>query len=427
MVALFLAIRIVLNPFLIFSSQFFNIIHPLTVKLWEVNLALNILIAPSGFKESLGAEEVANCIATGILKVLPDACIRKAPLVDGGEGFTKALVAATNGTLHSLKVTGPVGEPVNSHFGLLGGKDNKTAVLEMAAAAGLRLVPLDRRNPLTTTTYGVGELIKAALDTGAERILVGCGDSGTNDGGAGMAQALGVKLLDRAGKQLDLGGGELINLDRIDFSERDPRLERVQIDVACNWHNVLCGEKGVARVFGPQKGASKETVEQLALALDHYAEIIKRDLGFDVEEMPGSGASGGLGTGLYALIGAKLYPRYEIVMKYLDLDRLLPESDLVITAEGCLDDQTPQGKIPAEVASRAKMYDLPVIALAGSLGKGSEVNWQHGIDYFTSIVDRPCQLTEAIADAANLLTNSAESMARLMLVGQLVGANALKD
>lgn len=420
MVALFLAIRIVLNPFLILSSQFFNIIHPLTNKLWEVNLALNILIAPSGFKESLGAEEVANCIATGILKVLPDACIRKAPLVDGGEGFTKALIAATNGTLHSLKVTGPVGQPIDSHFGLLGGTDDKTAVLEMAAAAGLRLVPSDRRNPLTTTTYGVGELIKAALDAGAERILLGCGDSGTNDGGAGMAQALGVKLLDRTGKQLNLGGGELINLDRIDFSERDPRLERVQIDVACNWHNVLCGEKGVARVFGPQKGASKETVEQLALALDHYAEIIKRDLGIDVREMPGSGASGGLGTGLYTLIGAKLYPRYEIVMKYLDLDRLLPESDLVITAEGCLDYQTPQGKIPAEVASRAKIYDLPVIALAGSLGKGAEVNWQHGIDYFTSIVDRPCQLSEAIADAATLLTNSAESMARLMLVGQQV-------
>ncbi len=383
-------------------------------------MALNILIAPSGFKESLGAEEVADCIATGILKVLPDACIRKAPLVDGGEGFTKALVRATNGTLHSLKVTGPVGDLIDSYFGLLGGKDNKTAVLEMAAAAGLRLVPSDKRNPLTTTTYGVGELIKAALDTGAERILVGCGDSGTNDGGAGMAQALGIKLLDRTGKQLNLGGGELINLDRIDFSERDPRLERVQIDVACNWHNVLCGEKGVARVFGPQKGASEETVEQLALALDHYAEIIKRDLGIDVREMPGSGASGGLGTGLYALIGAKLYPRYEIVMKYLDLDRLLPESDLVITAEGCLDYQTPQGKIPAEVASRAKIYDLPVIALAGSLGKGAEVNWQHGIDYFTSIVDRPCQLSEAIADAANLLTNSAEAMARLMLVGQQV-------
>jgi glycerate 2-kinase len=383
-------------------------------------LALNILIAPSGFKESLDAKEVADCIATGILKVLPDASICKAPLVDGGEGFTKALVGATNGTLHSLKVTGSVGKPVDSHFGLLGGKDGKTAVLEMAAAAGLRLVPSDMRNPLTTTTYGVGELIKAALDTGAERILVGCGDSGTNDGGAGMAQALGVKLLDRAGKQLNWGGGELINLDRIDLSERDARLEQVQIDVACNWHNVLCGAKGVARVFGPQKGASPETVEQLALALDHYANMIQRDLGIHVREMPGSGASGGLGTGLYALIGAKLYPRYEIVMKYLDIDRLLPESDLVITAEGCLDYQTPNGKIPAEVASRAKIYDLPVIALAGSLGKGAEVNWQHGIDYFTSIVDRPCQLNEAIADAANLLTNSAESIARLMLVGQQV-------
>jgi glycerate 2-kinase len=386
-------------------------------------LALNILIAPSGFKESLDAKEVADCIATGILKVLPDASICKAPLVDGGEGFTKALVEATNGTLHHLKVTGPVGQPVDSYFGLLGGKDRKTAVLEMAAAAGLRLVPSNMRNPLTTTTYGVGELIKAALDTGAERILIGCGDSGTNDGGAGMAQALGVKLLDHSGQQLNWGGGELINLDRIDLSERDTRLERVQIDVACNWHNVLCGDKGVARVFGPQKGASLETVEQLASALDHYAKVIEGDLGIDVREIPGGGASGGLGSGLYALIGAKLYPRYEIVMKYLDIDRLLPESDLVITAEGCLDYQTPNGKIPVEVASRAKIYDLPVIALAGSLGKGAEVNWQHGIDYFTSIVDRPCQMNEAIAEASTLLTNSAEALARLMLIGQLVGAN----
>jgi glycerate 2-kinase len=222
-------------------------------------MTLNILIAPSGFKESLDAEQVADCIATGILRVLQDVRIRKAPLVDGGEGFTKALVGATDGTLHTLQVTGPVGEPVNSHFGFLGGTRQKTAVLEMAAAAGLRLVPPQMRDPLITTTYGVGELIKAALEARAERILIGCGDSGTNDGGAGMAQALGVKLLDEAGNSLGLGGGELIKLKQIDSSQRHPRLDQVQIDVACNWHNVLCGEQGVARVFGPQKGASPET------------------------------------------------------------------------------------------------------------------------------------------------------------------------
>ncbi|MDJ0590457.1 MAG: glycerate kinase [Pleurocapsa sp. MO_226.B13] len=383
-------------------------------------MTLNILIAPSGFKESLDAKQVADCIAKGIHRVIPDARTLKAPLVDGGEGFTQALVAATRGTLHSVEVIGPVGQKIDAFYGLLGDTRYKTAVLEMAAAAGLRHVPPEIRNPLVTTTYGVGELIKSALDAGVERILVGCGDSGTNDGGAGMAQALGVKLLDENGNQLGFGGGELIRLKQIDVSERDPRLDWVQIDVACNWHNVLCGDRGVARVFGPQKGASPETVEEMALALEHYASVIKDNLGIEVRELPGSGASGGLGTGLLALIDAKLHPRYEIVMQYLEIDRLLPKVDLVITAEGCLDYQTPKGKIPAEVARRAKRYNLPVIALAGTIGQGAETNWQYGIDYFTSILSHPCQLSEAIAETANLLTNAAEGVARLLIVGRQV-------
>ncbi|MBE9018371.1 glycerate kinase [Chroococcidiopsidales cyanobacterium LEGE 13417] len=381
-------------------------------------MSLRILIAPSGFKESLEADEVADCIETGILRVLPDATIHKAPLVDGGEGFTKALVTVTGGTLHHLTVAGPVGQPVASYFGFLGNTQTKTAVLEMAAAAGLRLVPHHERNPLVTTTYGVGELIKAALDAGAERILVGCGDSGTNDGGAGMAQALGVRLLDADEKEIDRGGGELIKLERIDLKDRDRRLESVQIDVACNWHNLLCGEKGVARVFGPQKGASPETVEQLAAALDNYAAIIERDMGIDVREMPGSGASGGLGTGLYALLGAKLHPRYDIVMQYLHLDRLLEDADLVITAEGSIDFQTPRGKIPAEVAQRAKKYQLPVIALAGTIGRDAEVNFNCGIDSFESILNAPCSLKDAIANAPELVTKAAERVVRSVLVGQ---------
>ncbi|MBD2297509.1 glycerate kinase [Nostoc sp. FACHB-190] len=383
-------------------------------------MTLNILIAPSGFKESLDAEQVADCIATGIARVIPDVNICKAPLVDGGEGFTKTLVAATGGTLHHLEVTGPVGQKVQSHFGFLGGTMKKTAVLEMAAAAGLRLVPTDMRNPMITTTYGVGELIKAALDAGAERILVGCGDSGTNDGGAGMAQALGVKLLDNNGNELGLGCSELVKLQRIDLSAKDCRLNQVEIDVACNWHNLLCGEKGVARVFGPQKGASAETVEQMAFALEHYAAVIKADLGLDVREMAGSGASGGLGTGLHALIGATLHPRYDIVMQYLELDNLIPQADLVITAEGCIDFQTPRGKIPAEVAKRAKRYQLPVIALVGTIGEGAEINFQQGIDYFNSILTHPCQLNEAISQTATLLTNAAEQVARLLLVGKQI-------
>lgn len=383
-------------------------------------MTLNILIAPSGFKESLDAEQVADCIATGITRVLADVNICKAPLVDGGEGFTKTLVATTGGTLHYLEVTGPVGQKVQAHFGFLGGTTKKTAVLEMAAAAGLRLVPSNMRNPMLTTTYGVGELIKAALDAGAERILVGCGDSGTNDGGAGMAQALGIKLLDESGNELGLGCSELIKLKRIDLSGRDSRLNKVQIDVACNWHNLLCGKKGVARVFGPQKGASPETVEIMALVLEHYAAVIKADLGIDVREMPGGGASGGLGTGLHTFIGAKLYSRYDIVMQYLELDKLILSADLVITAEGCIDFQTPRGKIPAEVAKRAKRYKLPVIALVGTIGEGAEINFQEGIDYFNSILTHPCQLSEAISQTASLLTNAAEQVARLLLVGRQI-------
>ena len=381
-------------------------------------MTLRILIAPSGFKESLGADEVADHIAIGILRTMPDAQIQKAPLVDGGEGFTEALVSATQGTLHHLTVTGPVGQPVESHFGFLGGTEQKTAVLEMAAAAGLRLVPADARNPLVTTTTGVGELIKAALDHGAERILIGCGDSGTNDGGAGMAQALGVVLRDSAGRELKRGGGELAKLHAIDMSGRDPRLNQVPLDVACNWHNVLCGSKGVARVFGPQKGASPEEVNQLAAALDRYAEVIERDVGLDVRETPGSGASGGLGAGLQALVGATLYPRYDIVMQYLELDSLLQSVDLVITAEGSVDFQTPRGKIPVEVAQRAKHHGLPVIAIAGTIGRDASVNFEHGIDAISTIVKGPCTLAEAIEQAPDLLAYAAERVMRLVRVGQ---------
>ncbi len=397
-------------------------------------MKLNVLIAPSGFKESLGADEVTDCIAAGVLRVLPEARIMKAPLVDGGEGFTKALVAATGGgscaslrpphlgilpggTLHNIVVTGPVGQPVPSHFGFLGGKGPKTAVLEMAAAAGLRLVPRECRDPLVTTTFGVGELIKAALDAGAERVLIGCGDSGTNDGGAGMAQALGIRLLDNTGKEIGRGGGALDRLARIDLSGRDPRIDQIHIDVACNWHNVLCGPNGVARVFGPQKGASPETVERLAAALDRYAGVLKDTTGIDVRGMPGGGASGGLGAGLCALLGARLHSRYEIVMQYLELDSLLAQADVVFTAEGSIDFQTPRGKIPAEVARRAKKYGLPVITLAGTIGKNACVNLECGIDAYTSIMEAPCTLADAIENAPRLLEEATEHVMRMILIG----------
>ncbi|MET0190707.1 MAG: glycerate kinase, partial [Pseudonocardia sediminis] len=256
-------------------------------------MRLRVLIAPSGFKESLGADEVADCIASGVRRAVPDAYLRKAPLADGGEGFARALVGAVGGSLHEVTVTGPVGDPVRAHFGMLAGEDAPTAVLEMAAAAGLRHVPAARRDPLATTTRGVGELISAALDAGATRLLVGCGDSGTNDGGAGMASALGVRLLDEHGAGIGEGGGALTDLASIDLSGLDPRVRTTRIDVACNWTNVLTGPAGVARVYGPQKGASAETVERLEAGLERYTEVIARDVGVDVRSAPGSGASGG--------------------------------------------------------------------------------------------------------------------------------------
>jgi glycerate 2-kinase len=382
---------------------------------------VRILVAPSGFKESLEAGEVADCIEEGVLRVVPEADIVKAPMVDGGEGFTKALVDATGGELIELTVTGPMGEPVGSFFGILGGDGPKTAVLEMAAAAGLRLVPREVRDPSGTTTYGVGELILAALDAGAERILVGCGDSGTTDGGAGMAQALGVRLLDRAGEEIGRGGIELARLDSIDLERRDPRLDGVRIDVACNWHNLLCGPRGVARVFGPQKGASPEAVERLAAALDNYAAVIERELGVDAREMPGGGASGGLGTGLHALLGATLHPRYEIVSEYLEIESLMEGVDLVFTAEGGIDFQTPRGKIPAEIAGRAKRFGLPVVAIVGTIGKDAQINHDHGIDAFVSILQKPCTLDEAIDDACDLVTVCAEDVMRIVMVGRSLG------
>jgi glycerate 2-kinase len=378
---------------------------------------LTVLIAPSGFKESLGAREVADHIATGVLRAMPHARILKAPMVDGGEGFTDALVDATGGRLRRLRVTGPLGDPVDSFFGLLGGPGPRTAVVEMAAAAGLRLVPRDRRNPLATTSRGVGELIQAALDAGAQRLLLGCGDSGINDGGAGMVQALGGRLLDARGVPIGPGGGALEQLQRIHLGTLDARLATVQLDAAVNWHNGLLGERGVSRVFGPQKGATPEQVERLEAGMARFARLVQATTGRDVAAMPGAGASGGLGAGFAGLLGGTLHPRYDVVMRYLELDRLIEQADLVITAEGSLDGQTPYGKIPAEVAQRAKRRNLPVIALAGTIGKGVRVNLDHGIDAFASILKRPCTLEEAIDNAAKLLVRAAEDAIRMVGVG----------
>ena len=381
-------------------------------------MTLTVLIAPSGFKESLSVDDVSQAIAEGVRSAMPDATILSAPMVDGGEGTTAALIHATGGQMHKTSVTGPVGDPVASFWGVMGGDGPKTAVIEMAAAAGLSLVPRDRRDPTLTTSRGVGELILRALDHGVARILIGCGDSGINDGGAGMARALGVRLLDKRGRELPEGGGALEHLARIDLGGLDPRLARVQIDAAVNWHNMLLGPKGVARVFGPQKGATPRQVRQLERGLETYAAAILAATGINVGAAQGAGASGGLGAGLIAFANATLHPRFDIMLQYLEFDRLLARADLVITAEGSLDGQSPYGKVPCEVARRAEALGIPTIALAGTIGKGARETFDHGISAFASIVKRPCSLEEAIAKGDKLLRRAAEDAMRMMQVGQ---------
>ncbi|MFD5161469.1 glycerate kinase [Streptomyces hawaiiensis] len=374
-----------------------------------------VVVAPSGFKESLSAEAAADAIAAGVRRVLPDAEIDLVPLVDGGEGTALALAAATGGRIVTTPATGPVGETIAAHFALLGGGD--TAVVEMAAVAGLSLVPQELRDPGATTTYGVGELIRAALDSGVRRILVGCGDSGTSDGGAGALQALGARLLDEDGRELARGGRELIRLHRVDPRGLDPRLQEVELLVACNPYNVLCGERGVARVFGPQKGATPAQVEELSAALENWAFVLTRDAAVpdsDLRYGSGTGASGGLGAGLAAL-GARLLPRFDVLLDHLDLDARLARADLVVTAEGALDHQTPRGKVPAEVARRAKLYGRPVLALAGTLGEGA--GDVPGVDACHGILPAPMELAEALLRASELLTDATERALRMIVLG----------
>ncbi len=381
---------------------------------------LTVLIAPSGLKECLSAHDAAEAMAVGVRRAWPGARVLKTPIVDGGEGFTEALVQATSGTLYTVEVTGPTGAPVHAHVGFLGQARVRTAVIDIASAAGLALVPEAQRDPASTTSFGVGQIIRAALDRGAKRIIVGCGDSGVNDGGAGMAQALGARLIDCRGRDIARGGAGLAQIARFDLSGLDRRLASTQIDAAVNPHNALLGPRGVTRVFGPQKGARPDQIGGLEQALATYAQRLQEATGVDVANLAGAGASGGIGAGLAAICGAKLHPRYDIVMRYTSFDRLLPKADLVLTAEGSLDGQTPYGKVPAEVGRRAAALGIPVIVVAGRIGENAEANFAHGITAYHSILSRPCTLAEASAEARTLLAMAAEHTSRMVGAGLLM-------
>jgi len=373
---------------------------------------IRFLIACDSFKGSASSKQVGEAIKSGILRAVPDAHVEVVPVADGGEGTVQALVDATGGRLVTATVTNPIGEKIEATFGILG--DGQTAVIEMAAASGLTLIPPEKRNPWVTTTYGTGELIKAALEHGCRKIIIGIGGSATNDAGAGMAQALGVKLLDEHGKQIGFGGGELGRLRRIDMSGLDKRATEAEFIVACDVDNPLTGERGASYVYAPQKGATPEMLPKLDSNLRHFAEVVRQQLGIDVEHVPGSGAAGGLGAGLMAFLKAKLRKGTEIVFELVKLDEKIASADIVITGEGQIDAQTVFGKTPIGVAKLAKQYGKPVIAITGSIGDGADSVHSHGIDAMFSIVNRPMPLEKAMKEVEALLTSTGEQLARLV-------------
>ncbi|EIV5418332.1 glycerate kinase [Klebsiella aerogenes] len=376
---------------------------------------MKIVIAPDSYKESLSALDVATAIETGFREIYPHAEYVKVPVADGGEGTVEAMVAATQGHIVQVSVTGPLGEPVNAFYGLSG--DMRCAYIEMAAASGLESVPPTRRNPLLTTSWGTGELIRHALDAGVSQIIIGIGGSATNDGGAGMAQALGAKLLSAGQQQIAPGGGALETLARIDLSELDPRLADCRIDVACDVTNPLTGPQGASAVFGPQKGATAAMIERLDRGLQHFAQIIDRDLDIDVLRLEGGGAAGGMGAALYAFCGANLRPGIEIVTDALGLADLVADADLVITGEGRIDSQTIHGKVPVGVAKVAKRFNVPVIGIAGSLTADVGVVHQHGLDAVFSVLYSVCTLDEALANAAANVRMTARNVAAVLQMG----------
>ncbi len=381
---------------------------------------MRILIAPDSFKGSLDALDVAKNIEKGILKAMPDAEIIKVPMADGGEGTVQSLINATNGKIIKVKkkVTGPLGEKVEAYFGILG--DNKTAAIEMASASGISLVPRGKSDPRLTTTYGTGELIKAALDEGVKKIIIGIGGSATNDGGVGMAQAMGISFKDEKGNEIGFGGAELVNINSIDISQRDPRIDDVKIEVASDVSNPMYGIDGAAYVYAPQKGADKIMVRELDKNLRHLNEVIIRELKIDLQALEGSGAAGGLGGGLVAFLGAELKSGVDVVLEVNKIEEKMKDVDLVITGEGRIDKQTVSGKTPMGILRVAKKYGLPVIVVAGAIGDGSKELYKVGFDALVSIINEPVSLEEAIEKTPILLEQSAGQIFRILKIGKFI-------
>lgn len=371
------------------------------------------VLAPDSFKGSLTAREVSLAMECGIKKVLPTAECIKVPMADGGEGTVQSLVDATNGKLFELEVKGPLGSPIMASYGIMG--DEKTAAIEMASASGLHLVNEYTRNPLITTTYGTGELVKACIDKGIKKIILGIGGSATNDGGAGFAQALGVRFLDKQGHELSPGGAALSQLHKIDISGIDPRLKNIDIEIACDVSNPLCGKKGASNVFGPQKGATPKMIKTLDDALYRYASILKDQLGKDIIDIPGAGAAGGLGAGLLAFTNARMKRGVDVIIEYTNLREIIKKADYVFTGEGGIDFQTQYGKTPYGVAEVAKAEDKKVIAIAGYIGNDINILYDT-FDAIIGILPGVMTMPEAIKSASKNIERTTENIIRILMI-----------
>ncbi len=383
---------------------------------------MKVLILPDSFKNCLTSIEVGKALAAGILRVYPEAEVKNYPVADGGEGTVEAFVAATNGEVVKCKAHDSLGREIESFYGKL---PNGAVVIEMAAASGIEIILPEERNPVTASTFGTGELILAAIKGGAKHIILGLGGSATNDGGTGMAKALGYRFLDPLGNELPEGGGALDKLDKIDISQVYPPIKNVVFSIACDVQNPLTGPNGASVFYGPQKGATPEMAEQLDKNLLHLSKIMAQDLGIDVNEMPGAGAAGGMGAGAVAFLNGKLTPGFDIVKKELHLEEKIKNSDIILTGEGKMDKQTLQGKAPFAVAQLAKKYDKPVLAFAGTLGEGYRELYNYGFDSIFSIVEKPMTLEQSLSKAGELLADAAERVFRLIKLVRFPVINTL--
>ncbi|MBU5318138.1 glycerate kinase [Lactobacillus johnsonii] len=370
------------------------------------------VVAPDSFKESMTAKEVCDAMEKGIKEADSAAEVIKVPMADGGEGTVDSLVDATQGQRVIVEVTGPLGNKISAYYGILG--NGTTAVIEMAKASGLEIVEKKKRNPMITTTFGTGELIRDALDHNVKEIIIGLGGSSTNDGGSGMAQALGAKLLDQNNHQIPFGGGNLDKLDKIDISNLDSRLQDVKIILASDVTNPLIGKDGASRVFGPQKGATPEMVEKLENNLQHYAKIVKRDLNKEVALVSGAGAAGGLGAGLMAFTTCEMRRGVDLAIEVTKLEEKIRDADYVFTGEGGTDFQTKFGKTPYGVAKLGKKYHKPVISLAGYLGEGIDSLYSEGFTAIFGIIPGACDLSTALKNGPSNVARTTENIVRLL-------------